>query len=684
MILCKFNKYKRKSIDNYWNKLTIFMVTLAVFFATSISIFLFLKYKQKNLEIEFNRLNSISPLIIRPIMATLIVGDNRSLISLLKYLIEKYNLSRIVITDFDKFNYSKDKGYIQNRGSFIYYPIPDIKTSKFVFIESKMPVFNYGYLLKILLFINLPLIFLGITSSVILKKKLYKRILNPIKILSKNPNSNEFSKQDVVIEVFLLSKKIKFFIKNLNKKKDIIARNKINNVVSKLAIQVAHDIRSPLAAINMIFANTTEFPENKRIIIRHATSRINDIANNLLSKVKTNCALAGKMDDINKNEIELIFLIIDSIISEKKYEYSNKNIKIELNVEATSYISFAVINQITFKRMLSNLLNNSVEALNSNGEINIALRCIDNYIEIVIADNGKGIPEEIIPKVMEEGFSFDKENGAGIGLYYAKQYIEKTNGQLQIKSVVNQGTNLIIKLPKVNYPTWFCDKITIKSKSTVIILDDDHSIHNAWAQKLNDSPNVRLEHMHKPSDIFELGFKPLMADIYLLDYEFHNETINGLDIIERLDLNKKAILVTNFYEDTLIRARCEKLGVKIIPKPAIQYIPVYIDLRKNFYILIDNDELVRNAWILAGKQLKINVNVFSSPKEFNRSLNNYEKNTPIYIDSDFGAEIRGELYAKDLYQQGFSELFLTTGFVEENFPALPWIKSIVGKEPPFV
>jgi len=49
-----------------------------------------------------------------------------------------------------------------------------------------------------------------------------------------------------------------------------------------------------------------------------------------------------------------------------------------------------------------------------------------------------------------------------------------------------------------------------------------------------------------------------------------------------------------------------------------------------------------------------------------------------------GDNIKGEQYAKYLYDRGFTDLYLATGYQPEQFGHLPWIKSIVSKEPPFL
>lgn len=61
----------------------------------------------------------------------------------------------------------------------------------------------------------------------------------------------------------------------------------------------------------------------------------------------------------------------------------------------------------------------------------------------------------------------------------------------------------------------------------------------------------------------------------------------------------------------------------------------------------------------------------------------YDKNIPIYIDSDLKEKMPGEIFAKFLYEQGFSTLYLATGYDKDRYGDMPWIKDIVSKDPPF-
>ncbi|KTD82568.1 hypothetical protein [Legionella waltersii] len=178
-----------------------------------------------------------------------------------------------------------------------------------------------------------------------------------------------------------------------------------------------------------------------------------------------------------------------------------------------------------------------------------------------------------------------------------------------------------------------------------------------------------------------------MPILYLVDYELLADVKNGLDVIEELKLNDKAILVTSCFEDIAIRARCENIGVKIIPKsyvPYIQIIQIPGTEHPSSLVFIDDDEMMRTTWIFAAEDAGKSISTYSSFEQFINELNNYSKSTIIYIDSDLGNNIQGEVCAKLLFDQGFSEIHLATGHSKDRFDHMPWIKTVVGKEPPFL
>lgn len=356
----------------------------------------------------------------------------------------------------------------------------------------------------------------------------------------------------------------------------------IHKAESELASQVAHDIRSPLSALEMIAGMITEVPEEKRTLLRNAVNRIRDIANTLIQKKSTALKSFESDSKNDSTQVELLLPILDSLITEKRIQFRDKlNIQINLIQNSECYGLFSAISTNEFKRLVSNLVNNSVESFKNNGgKVSISMFSNRDMNQIEISDNGAGIPPEILVHLGQRGFSYNKEGGSGLGLHHAKVTVEKWGGDLQVNSKIDVGTKVLISLPSVASPIWFVPELKLYSGMTLVVFDDDQSIHQIWADRIENlsKSNVKLIHLSTPDEfrVFCKKMGPLISNKirFLVDYEFINHTVTGLDLIQELQIQTLSYLVTSRYEENAVRATCDKLGVKLIPKTMSAFIPI--------------------------------------------------------------------------------------------------------------
>lgn len=106
------------------------------------------------------------------------------------------------------------------------------------------------------------------------------------------------------------------------------------------------------------------------------------------------------------------------------------------------------INEIDIQRIISNIIRNSIEALEGSGLLLIKTFYNYNNIIITIKNNGPRIEKKVINKIFEQGFSTkeNKEGDNGFGLYIVKELVNKYNGIIDVKSN-NELTEFVIKLP---------------------------------------------------------------------------------------------------------------------------------------------------------------------------------------------------------------------------------------------
>lgn len=393
-------------------------------------------------------------------------------------------------------------------------------------------------------------------------------------------------------------------LESLSREKDLNYARQEGAIQS--AKQVAHDIRSPLSALNMIASTLTEISEEKRVIIRQVSQRINDIANNLLKQSKV--ILKGESSEDRKSALStyslptikitentMLVALIDSIISEKRIQSRDKmNIQIEGNL-IEGYGLFADVCASELSRVFSNLIDNSIEAIDSNqGRIAISLECESRQngrelgeVKIRIKDNGKGIPPSILGKLGKTGVSYGKHssfNGFGLGIIHAAQTVESYGGSIKFESEDGTGTLVTLSLPQSKSPKWLAEKLDLVPNQTIISVDDDRTIHQIWQQRISSamSSGNQIAHLAFSSpQIFEKWWRENAADIgsnvlFLLDYEFIGSDTNGLELINTLAIESKSVLVTSKFEESDVLNKAQKMGIRLIPKGLSPIVPIFI------------------------------------------------------------------------------------------------------------
>jgi PAS domain S-box-containing protein len=339
----------------------------------------------------------------------------------------------------------------------------------------------------------------------------------------------------------------------------------------KIAAQVAHDIASPIFALQMILPRCDVLPENTRTALNKFSTRIIDISQNFLSQFKQKPEDGITINGITKTKASVYIEVIE-IVTEKKYEYSNRSIKFISEIDPNSYFTFINVDVDSFKRMMSNIINNSVDALeDKEGIISIYLDTIDDKVQIVIEDNGKGMSKEITDKILRNiTITSGKIDGHGIGFSQIRDTLVNNQGSFDIDTELGRGTKIILTFPKIETPKWITDKIELDHDTLVIIVDDEPYVHEAWECKFKLSvPNISKKHFEQGRETID--FLNQLTDeekkkvFLLIDYELLKQKLNGLEIIQKTNV-RNAILVTSHHNSNEIREQAANLGIKILPK----------------------------------------------------------------------------------------------------------------------
>lgn len=597
----------------------------------------------------------------------------------------------------------KGKPPLQNKMTWIlpfswvdYCPIQSKEGEYFGYFKvSGSLIYNYDMLSAFL--IKMALVLCFIFTIFLLLYPLGKRIpeeifvkpimdlLNLLKSGKKEQSVSDESK--IPVEIQEIKLKLTQMLKEAESHSHEVA-------FGQIAAKVAHDIRSPLAALNMLLKkNVASLPEEERNIIRSATQRINDIANNLLNQKKEKDL--GKTSFSKKTAPELAAILLENIVSEKRAQYSERDIQFQLNIDENVHGVFVDVNANELSRALSNLINNSVEAIPENrkekGKVVLGLTVTSNQTVLFsVMDNGIGMHPEQLAQILEKSVSVGKENGSGIGLSSAIQSIESWNGIFSIKSQFGTGTQVDFALPIAVHPEWFAPILPLQEGSTIVFLDDDEVIHQIWQKRLSETKDKKQKdfhrvHCYRAEELLKwYQENPLLREkaLFLVDYELIGSSSTGSDIVKQLNIANHALMVTSRYDDANVRLECQQLGIKFIPKNFAVHIPIYIFSSEPDFIFVDDSVYLTDAWKAQAELHGKKVVIFNTVNEVNTYIEYFPHNTPLYIDSNLGEDIKGEILAKSLHEKGFQTIYLCTGMDDTEFPDMPWIKKIIGKEYP--
>jgi signal transduction histidine kinase len=447
---------------------------------------------------------------------------------------------------------------------------------------------------------------------------------------------------------------------------------------AKVANQVAHDMCSPLSSLNMIVnASAEQLPEDSRIALLSMSTSVTDIANRLLVLYKKD--EVEQADTQNKPEPMLLSLTLLEILTNKRYQYNNAPVTFKHEFGTNSNFVFIKVDPVAFKRMLSNLINNAVDAFEGKpGKVTLKLITDHTKAKIIIEDNGKGIPENILQKIRKNvAIISGKAEGHGIGLGQVRDALEENNGEMVIESKVGKGTIITLTFAVISTPKWLANEIPLIKGDTVVILDDDPSIHNAWEMKFKDYANlVRLKHFTIGEEAIGFVNASDKSKILLLtDYELLQREINGLHVIKRTKV-PRSILVTSHTANHIVRNLACESNTKMLPKQLAAEVPIKIvehvattktvNPKEEIEVVVieDNEFMADTLKMLLAKHGK-KADVYRDGNQFLENYARYNKDTLICVDYTLG-DITGVDIAEVLHEAGYTNLYLLTGWDKDS------------------
>ncbi len=225
--------------------------------------------------------------------------------------------------------------------------------------------------------------------------------------------------------------------------------------IGELAAGIAHEINNPVAIMveeagwmsDLLEEETGMTPDGRtefdRAIEQISTQgrRCKDITHKLLSFARKSDATVADID-INDTVQEIVGL------TAQMARYNNVAISTNLQQD----LPFIRFSPSELQQVILNLINNAIDAMGKDGgtvEVSTAVSPRnDNMLEIIVDDNGPGIPTQYLDRIFDPFFTTKAVGkGTGLGLSICYGIIQKMGGTIEVESQVGQGTRFFIHLP---------------------------------------------------------------------------------------------------------------------------------------------------------------------------------------------------------------------------------------------
>jgi PAS domain S-box-containing protein len=213
--------------------------------------------------------------------------------------------------------------------------------------------------------------------------------------------------------------------------------------VGQLAASVAHEINNPLQSIVGCLGlaqEALESGEEARQYLKVARDEVRRISR-----------IVGRMREMYRPESDEkvsmdLNALVEQVVDLVRKRCQEEQIELDWQPAQNLPSLFIVPDQI--KQVLLNLLLNAIDATPGGGQLRLstALAQEPGGIQIAVADNGSGIPPEVLPHIFDAFYS-TKPTGSGLGLAISSNIVAKHDGHIKVESQVGRGSTFTVWLP---------------------------------------------------------------------------------------------------------------------------------------------------------------------------------------------------------------------------------------------
>lgn len=216
--------------------------------------------------------------------------------------------------------------------------------------------------------------------------------------------------------------------------------------VGRLSLKVAHEVRNPIAAIEL----------NAELLGEMVHGRVSEDGTEASALVTAIREQVVALDALTEEylafarfprpqfEEDSVNDMVTAVAEFVRPLASRQHVEVQVSTDPT--VPPMEIDRTLLRQAVLNLVKNGLEALSQGGVLTLTTRHLDETVEIVIADTGPGIGPEVGRRLFEQFFT-TKPQGTGLGLAITRQIVEEHGGKIRWSSTPGEGATFIMSLP---------------------------------------------------------------------------------------------------------------------------------------------------------------------------------------------------------------------------------------------
>ncbi len=229
----------------------------------------------------------------------------------------------------------------------------------------------------------------------------------------------------------------------LRQMQDRLMHNEKIAALGRVAAQVAHEVKNPLAGLRLYSLHLKTKVAGK--LSEAELDIVNKIADGIGRLTETTEQILSFARPINMNltGADLNRIVTDASQLLEPQSLANQ-IKVELNLAES--LPAVMLDEASIHAALMNLMLNAIQSMPSGGLLSVTTEAREQAVLVTIRDTGKGMSNEQVKNVFEP-FYTTRAQGLGLGMPYAKKIIEQHRGTIGVESREGEGTTIEIELP---------------------------------------------------------------------------------------------------------------------------------------------------------------------------------------------------------------------------------------------